>query len=131
MDKKPINVLILEEDYVYYLFFKEILSLPEYSVTRALTVKDMIREMNNEEPYDFVICNFFSCGAPNHIELERLKKDMNKYRYLVITDYTNSADLEKYFSKSIYRVKNLTDMIHLNESVEEQLSFQVNNALIS
>ena len=116
------NVLVVEEDYVNYLFVKEVLSALKLKVIRAITLEDAILHPPMNQSIDLLIVNIsLTCAAQMSV-INFLREiysvpvvvvdgdDENCVRYQEIVDWVDgiislNTDTE-HFAETIYDMLN-------------------------
>lgn len=119
MQTRPKRILLIEEDYVYFLFFREILS-PKYEIERAVSIDDMEGFLKSESGFDFFIYNATtSCNNP--VELEGICQVLNEYNSLVVVDTQCYDMVDKISESQLFLSHTIADVIYIDEMIEELL----------
>jgi len=78
------RILIVEEDYVNYLYFHEILSQAGACLIRAVTVQEAIEMISGTAPFDLIIMNTGIPGNENCKAMQRIKLNWPALHVLAI-----------------------------------------------
>ncbi len=81
------RILIVEDDYVNYLFFHEILSCAYACLIRAVTLQETLDMLASGKAFDLMIINVSIPGNENCRSLKRIKLLWPQLRIIAITGF--------------------------------------------
>ena len=95
VSRKPLNILIAEDDNISYLFISQILKRPEITIGRAKSGRECVELLRKNPEYNLVLMDI-KMPEMNGIEATKAIRTFNqKVPIIVQTAYTSSGDKEK------------------------------------
>ena len=124
-DLKDKSILYIEDDYVNYLYFKDLLLATHINLRRAINLKQALHILTVSSDINLIALSLTLTDNINNVVLEYIRA---KYPYLPLIlinstniDLTNINTLKSRYDTCI----NLhTDSSHLIEAIQEMLSFR-------
>ena len=119
MHKK--RILLVEEDYVYFLFFKEVLG-SSYHVTRAVSFEETKELIQSDNKFDLIIYNAITGCEKKSVEFQQFGQVLVKQNLLIIVDIHCYDTIQRLLGGQLFFAHSIADIVSINETIDDLIS---------